>query len=81
MKRPERLEVRVYGPGRVLLEVDRYALPPRPHAARAPCVVAIDMHGHGKVHHQGCFIVTTRWPDLPWEPHPGPPTCHFCLEV
>ena len=72
------LQVRVYRRG-VLLEVDSFALPSRPYVPRTPCVVATDMQGHGKVHYQDCFIVTTRWPDLPWGPHAGPPTCHYCL--
>jgi hypothetical protein len=76
-----KMEIRIYGAGGVLLEMDSYTLPPRPHRSHGPCVVALDELGHGKVHRQDCFIVTTRWADLPWEPHPGPPTCHFCLTV
>jgi hypothetical protein len=40
------------------------------------------MHGEvyevGKVHDTRCFIVTTRWPELDYQPHSGPANCGFC---
>jgi len=40
---------------------------------------AVDDIGVGQVHEAACFIVTTRWPELNWQPASGPATCGFCI--
>lgn len=74
------LEIRIYGPGGSLLEIDKFELPPKPVQPWGPCVQVKDFPA-GRVHRQDCFIVTTRWNNLPWVPHPGPPNCYYCLEI